>query len=57
MRVVENWMSTSEVRNGKITVINHVGTNSIQESIDLAKHSERLGVFGIAIAAPSYNKP
>lgn len=50
-------MSTSEVRNGKITVINHVGTNSIQESIDLAKHSERLGVFGIAIAAPSYNKP
>lgn len=57
MRVLENWMNTAEVRNGEITVINHVGCNSIEESIELAKHSERLGVMGIAIAAPSYNKP
>ncbi len=57
MRVLDSWAATEEVRNGEISIINHIGCNSLEYSIELAKHSERQGVYAIALAAPSYYKP
>ena len=38
-------------------MINHVASNSIVDSIELARHSTTLGAHAIAVAAPSYFKP
>lgn len=50
-------MQTSAVREKKLGVIAHVGTNSIVEMIEMAKHAESLGVQGISAYVPSYYKP
>ncbi|MGT2911704.1 dihydrodipicolinate synthase family protein [Streptococcus cameli] len=49
--VLENVM---KVAKGKLTIINHVACNSTRESIELAKHSESLGVDAIAAIPPIY---
>lgn len=45
-----------EVANGKLTVINHVACNNTKDSIELAKHSESVGVDAIAAIPPIYFK-
>ncbi|MEQ9764545.1 dihydrodipicolinate synthase family protein [Streptococcus jiangjianxini] len=45
-----------EVAKGKLTVINHVACNNTRDSIELAKHSEALGVDAIAAIPPIYFK-
>lgn len=53
----EAWMKTDAVRDGKLRVIAHVGGNSINEMINLAKHAESHQVHAISAFAPSYYKP
>lgn len=55
--IVSAWMETKEVQSGALTVISHVGSNSVVDSIELAKYSAEKGVDAIAIIAPSYFKP
>lgn len=55
--IISAWMATDEVKSGKLSVISHVGSNSIIECVDLAKFSAEKGVDAIAIIAPSYFKP
>lgn len=43
-----------EVAKGKLTVIAHVACNSTKDSMELAKHAERLGVDAIAAIPPIY---
>ena len=43
-----------EVAKGKLTVINHVACNNTKDSIELAKHSESVGVDAIAAIPPIY---
>ncbi|MBM9833000.1 dihydrodipicolinate synthase family protein, partial [Enterococcus faecalis] len=43
-----------KVAKGKLTIINHVACNSTRDSIELAKHSESLGVDAIAAIPPIY---
>lgn len=45
-----------EVTKGKLTVINHVACNNTKDSIELAKHSESVGVDAIAAIPPIYFK-
>ncbi|MDR5603521.1 dihydrodipicolinate synthase family protein [Staphylococcus coagulans] len=45
-----------EVAKGQLTVINHVACNNTRDSVDLAKHSEKLGVDAIAAIPPIYFK-
>lgn len=49
--IIENVM---KVAKGKITVINHVACNNTRDSIELAKHSESVGVDAIASIPPIY---
>lgn len=50
--VLENVMKV--VGKGKLTIINHVACNSTRDSIELARHSEKLGVDAIAAIPPIY---
>lgn len=49
--VLENIMAVAK---GKLTIINHVACNNTKDSIELAAHSERLGVDAIAAIPPIY---
>lgn len=49
--VLENVMAVAK---GKLTIINHVACNNTKDSIELAKHSEELGVDAIAAIPPIY---
>ncbi|WP_444810891.1 dihydrodipicolinate synthase family protein, partial [Streptococcus canis] len=40
----------------RLTVINHVACNNTKDSIELAKHSEKVGVDAIAAIPPIYFK-
>lgn len=52
-QIIETVM---EVAKGKLTVINHVACNNTRDSIELAKHSESIGVDAIAAIPPIYFK-
>lgn len=52
-KVIEAVM---EVAKGKLTIINHVACNNTKDSVELAKHSEKLGVEAIAAIPPIYFK-
>lgn len=43
-----------EVAKGKLTIINHVACNNLKDSIELARHSQELGVDAIAAIPPIY---
>ena len=47
---------TTEVVNGKIPVITMIGTTNNRESIELAKHSESVGIKAVAAVGPYYFK-
>lgn len=49
--VLENVMAVAK---GKLTVIAHVACNNTQDSVELAKHAESLGVDAIAAIPPIY---
>ncbi len=49
--VIENVMAVAK---GKLTVINHVACNNTRDSVELARHSESLGVDAIAAIPPIY---
>jgi|SRR5690625_815217 len=43
--------------NGKIPILAGTGTNNTRESIELTIEAERIGVDGIMLVTPYYNKP
>lgn len=49
--IIENVMAVAK---GKLTVINHVACNNTKDSVELAKHSESVGVDAIASIPPIY---
>ena len=49
--IIENVMAVAK---GKMTVINHVACNNTRDSVELAKHSEEVGVDAIASIPPIY---
>ena len=40
-----------------LQVIAHVGTNSIHEGVELAKHAQECGADAVGAMAPSFLKP
>jgi N-acetylneuraminate lyase len=57
MKVLEAWMATKEVKDGKLRVIAHIGCQALQESIELAQHARSVGVDFVAWMTPCYFKP
>lgn len=49
--IIENVMAEAK---GKLTVINHVACNNTRDSVELARHSEQVGVDAIASIPPIY---
>ena len=49
--IIENVMAVAK---GKLTVINHVACNNTKDSVELAKHSDSVGVDAIASIPPIY---
>ena len=54
---VELFKFTVEVVNGRVPVIAGTGSNSTKESLELTMLAEDVGVDGIMLVAPYYNKP
>lgn len=48
---------TLEVVNGRVKVMAGTGTNNTKESIELTRQAEALGVDGIMLVTPYYNRP
>ncbi|WP_194841977.1 4-hydroxy-tetrahydrodipicolinate synthase [Gracilibacillus salitolerans] len=48
---------TVKTVNGRVPVIAGTGSNNTRESIELTKKAETIGVDGIMLVAPYYNKP
>ena len=51
--ILENVMEAAE---GKLTVIAHVACNNTEDSMELARHAQSLGVDAIAAIPPIYFK-
>lgn len=49
--------SVVNVGKGKFSVIAGIGTNSTSRACSIAKHAKELGVDGLLVVAPPYNKP
>ena len=56
-QILEAWMNTKAVKSGKLTIIPHIGSNSMLETLELTDHAVSLGVFAIGVMPPSYFKP
>jgi 4-hydroxy-tetrahydrodipicolinate synthase len=54
LRVIE--LAIEQAR-GRCTIIAGTGSNSTREAIELTQRAEKLGVDGILLASPYYNKP
>lgn len=52
--IAEGNINTPQKAKGKLTVINHVACNNTRDSVELAKHSESVGVDAIASIPPIY---
>ena len=52
--VLEAWVKATKRR---FKVIAHVGTNSIHEGVELAKHAQECGADAVGAMAPSFFKP
>jgi 4-hydroxy-tetrahydrodipicolinate synthase len=48
---------TKEKVNGRVKVIAGTGSNNTSDSIELTKKAEEIGVDGVMLVAPYYNKP
>lgn len=53
-QALERWITAID---GKLKVINHVGSFSLPQSVELAAHSQICGADAIAAIAPSFFKP
>ncbi|MCB1103746.1 MAG: dihydrodipicolinate synthase family protein [Opitutaceae bacterium] len=53
-QVVEAWQ---EARSSDLALIVHVGSQSLEESLELAHHAQESGADAIATIAPSFYKP
>ena len=54
---VQLFKFTVEVVNGRVPVIAGTGSNNTRESIELTMRAEDVGVDGIMLVTPYYNKP
>lgn len=53
--VSEAWAKANS--GGEIKVINHLGGTCYKECMELAKESEKMGLYAVALTSPSYFKP
>lgn len=56
-QILEAWHNTKAAKSGKLTIIPHIGANSMKDTLELADHAVSLGVFAIGAMPPSFFKP
>jgi 4-hydroxy-tetrahydrodipicolinate synthase len=54
---IELWETAVDVLRGRATVVAGTGTNDTAHSIDLTKKATEIGVDGLLVVTPYYNKP
>lgn len=54
---LELYRFTLQKVNGRAKVIAGTGSNSTQATLELTKEAEKIGVHGVMLVAPYYNKP
>lgn len=54
---IKLWESVVEAVGDRVPVIAGTGTNSTRDSIELSREAEKIGVHGIMLVTPYYNKP
>lgn len=53
-----SWLKASQAHaRGEMSIIAHVGAESIADTLELAAHAEAIAVPAIAIICPTFNKP
>jgi len=57
MDSLDAWMNTDAVKSGKLTMLPHIGGNSINEIMQLADHAASVGAYGIGIMPPGFLRP
>lgn len=53
-QVVAKWVEASK---GRIQIIAHIGTNSIEDAKELARHAQEVKAAAVALVAPHYIRP
>lgn len=53
-QILEEWVKSA---NGRFKVIAHVGSNSMFEAVELARHAQEIGADAIGAMAPCFFKP
>jgi N-acetylneuraminate lyase len=56
-KILETWIETNKRLGSRLRFIAHIGAQSIQDSIELAKHAQECGVAAIAIISPAFFRP
>jgi len=54
---LETWVAANKRLGGRLRFIVHIGAQSIQDSIDLAKHAQEHGADAIAVMSPAFFRP
>lgn len=55
LRVAEGW--AKHASSGPLKVINHLGGTCYKDCIELARQSQKMGLYAVALTSPSYFKP
>jgi N-acetylneuraminate lyase len=55
--VLEAWVAAARASEPPLTVIAHVGAESVRDAMDLAAHAQAVGAAAAGLVAPSYFKP
>jgi N-acetylneuraminate lyase len=53
--ILEHWLKAG--KDHGVTVISHVGCESINDTLELAKHAEAVGAAAVAVMPPTFSKP
>ncbi|KAK7111916.1 N-acetylneuraminate lyase-like [Littorina saxatilis] len=56
-KIAEEWVKATKTTQRLKTVVVHIGTGNLKESMELAQHAEKIGANAIACMSPNYNKP
>ncbi len=54
---VELFRKVKEIVKGRVSIVAGTGSNNTQASIELTKEAEEIGVDGVMLVVPYYNKP
>jgi N-acetylneuraminate lyase len=55
--ITEAWVRANQKYGNRVRIIAHIGTQSVEDTKELARHAQSIGVDAIASMAPAFFKP